>query len=312
MSSGPATVPRSRPDVSGAEGTHAPGVSVTTSPGRGDLPRVTVDTPAAAAEIYLTGAHMTSWAPAGHDPVLWMSDKSIFSRGVPLRGGIPVCFPWFGPHPSGTAPMHGFARISEWTLLDVVDQGERAEMVFGLEDTEETRGSVWPHHFRARYTVTVGAELSVSLEVTNTGQTAMTYTESFHTYLAVSDIRVIRLRGLEASSFVDRLAGTESVAATGEPLRFEAETERLYVQPGTITLHDPVAERRIRVTAHGSAQTLVWNPWIDKAAAMGDFGDDEWVGMVCIETANALDAAVHLNPGQSHTMAVTITVEPTG
>lgn len=296
----------------GAAGTRAPDVWVTTSPGHGDLPRVTVVTPAAAAEVYLAGAHVTSWAPAGHDPVLWMSEQSAFAPGVPIRGGIPVCFPWFGLHPSGTAPLHGFARISEWTLLDVVDQGKRAEMVFGLEDAEETRRSVWPHQFRARYTVTVGAELTVGLEVTNTGQSPVTYTESFHTYLAVSDIRVVRLHGLEASSFVDRLAGTESVAATGEALRLDAETERLYAQPGTITLHDPVAERRIRVTAHGSAQTIVWNPWIDKAAAMGDFGDDEWVGMVCVETANVLDAAVHLDPGQSHTMAVTITVEPTG
>lgn len=292
--------------------TPAPGVSVTTSQGCGDLSRLMVVTPAAVAEIYLSGAHVTCWAPEGHHPVLWMSKKSVFSLGAPLRGGIPVCFPWFGTHPSGTAPLHGFARISEWTLLDVVDHGTSAEMVFGLEDSEETRRSAWPHQFRARYMVSVGAELTVSLEVTNTGQAPMTYTESFHTYLAVSDIRVVRLQGLEASSFIDRLAGTESVAATGEALRLDAETERLYAEPGTITVHDPVAERRIRVTAQGSAQTIVWNPWIDKAAAMGDFGDDEWVGMVCVETANVLDAAVHLDPGQSHTTAVTITVERAG
>ena len=298
--------------MSSVEGTPTPDRSFTTSPGRGDLPRVKVVTPYATAETYLTGAHVTSWAPRGHDPVLWMSKKSIFAPGIPLRGGIPVCFPWFGSHPSGSAPMHGFARISEWTLLEAVDHGESAEMVFGLEDTEETRMSVWPHHFRARYTLTVGAELTVSLKVTNTGESPITYAESFHTYLAVSDIRVVRLDGLEASSFVDRLAGNERVAATGKPLRIDSETERLYAPPGTVTLQDPVVKRLIRVTAHGSAQTLVWNPWIDKAAAMGDFDDDEWVGMVCVETANILDAAIHLGPGQSHTMTVTIAVESTG
>jgi D-hexose-6-phosphate mutarotase len=284
---------------------------VLTSPGRGDLPRLTVSNPAAESEIYLAGAHVTSWAPRGHRPVLWMSENSAFALGLPLRGGVPLCFPWFGPHPSDVAPMHGFARISEWTLLEVVDHGTTTQAVFGLEDTEDTRGSVWPHPFRARYTVSVGAELTLSLTVTNTSQSPLTYAESFHTYFAVSDIRTVVLRGLEGVSFVDRLAGSQTVAPSGEELRFESETERMYIDPGTITLDDPAAKRRLRVTAHGAAHAIVWNPWIDKAAAMADFGDDEWITMVCIETANVLDAAVTLDPGQSHTMAVTIAMEPT-
>ncbi len=285
--------------------------SVRAEAGRGGLPRVVVSTAAATAEVYLQGAHVTAWAPAGQADVIWMSEKSAFAPGTPLRGGVPVCFPWFGPHPSGNAPLHGFARISEWTLAEVTEQGDEVVLVLTLSDTDATRASVWPHRFDARYTVTVGANLTLALEVTNTGAEPITFAEAFHTYLGVGDIREASITGLEQAPYVDRLVSPEWLEPTGARLTITAETDRVYAQPGTIAVADGAGARTLTVTAQGSANAVVWNPWIAKAAAMGDFGDDEWTRMVCVETCNVLDGAITLAPGARHAMVATVAVSAT-
>ncbi len=185
----------------------------------------------AAAEVYLQGAHLTSWVPVGHEPVIWMSRHSTFAPGSALRGGIPVCFPWFGPHPSDGAPLHGFARVSDWTLTHVAEEGDDVRLTLTLTDTEATRSSVWPHPFAARYLVTLGATLTLALEVENTGAEAITFAEAFHTYLRVGDVRTTSITGLEQSRYVDRLAPPEWHAPDGETLRLTAESDRLYEQP---------------------------------------------------------------------------------
>lgn len=285
--------------------------SVRAEAGKRGLPRVVVSTATATAEIYLQGAHVTAWAPAGQADVIWMSEKSAFAPGAPIRGGAPVCFPWFGPLPWGNAPLHGFARVSDWTLAEVTEQGDEVALVFTLSDSEETRASAWPHPFDARYTVTVGAGLTLALEVTNTGAEPITFAEAFHTYLGVGDVRDVSITGLEQAPYVDRLVSPEWLEPTGEPLTITAETDRVYAQPGTIAVVDRAGARTLTITAQGSANAVVWNPWIAKAAAMGDFGDDEWTQMVCIETCNVLDAAVTLAPGERHAMVATISVSAT-
>lgn len=289
-------------------GTLPASVRIEAGPGR--LPRVAVATPAATAEVYLQGAHVTGWAPAGSGPVIWMSERSAFAAGSPLRGGVPVCFPWFGPDTSGEGPLHGFARTSQWTLAEVAERGDDVVLTFTLAVTDATRSGAWPHAFDARYTVTVGAALTLALEVTNTDAGPITFTEALHTYLGVADVREALITGLERSAYVDRLDSPQRLAPTGEPLRISAETDRVYAQPGTITVADPAGGRSLAVAASGSANAVVWNPWITKSAAMGDFGDDEWTDMVCVETCNALDGAVTLQPGERHTMTATITVSP--
>lgn len=278
--------------------------SVRAEPGEGGLPRLVVAGPSGSAEIYLQGAHVTSWAPVGQDPVLWMSRRSQYAAGSALRGGVPVCFPWFGPSASG-GPLHGFARTTDWTLVDVVEQDDDVVLTFALEDTEASRASVWPHPFGAVYRVTVGATLRLELEVTNRGTVPFTFEEAFHTYLAVGDVREISIEGLEAMGFVDRLVGDGEQAPTGEPLRITGETDRVYAQPGTVVVHDP-ARRDLAVEADGSADVVVWNPWVAKSAAMADFGDDEWTSMVCVETGNVRGGAITLGTGASHTLTATI------
>lgn len=275
--------------------------SVTVEPGRGGLDKLVVATPAATAEIVLQGAHLTSWTPAGHDPVIWMSERSTFAPGAPIRGGIPVCFPWFGPGPSPAAGLHGFARTVPWTLVEAAGAGDAVNLTLALSDADVTDSQAWPHPFTARLTLLVGQSLAMDLTVTNTGEQSVTFQEALHTYLAVGDVREVHICGLEDLPFNDRLGPGDQKPA-GQMLRVTGETDRVYPQPGTIVVEDPTMGRTLSITASGSGNAVIWNPWVAKAAAMPDFGDAEWSQMLCVETCNVLERAVTLEPSASATM----------
>src|SRR5262245_45086921 len=168
--------------------------TVTLETGEGGLPRLTIVNPPARAEIYLHGAHVTAWQPAGHAPVLWMSGQSLWSAAKPIRGGVPICFPWFGPHASdASAPSHGFARLRDWTLVEARD-GDRGETHLAFElSPEASPAAAWPHAFTATYRVSVGTSLSLSLEVHNPAAEMFTFEEALHTYFAVRDIREVEI-----------------------------------------------------------------------------------------------------------------------
>lgn len=285
--------------------------SVTVAPGGGGLPRVRVEGPAATAELYLHGAHVTSWRPRGEDDVLWMSGASAYVPGTPLRGGIPICFPWFGASATDpSAPAHGFARRSAWELLGADEDGDDVTVRLGLGDSPATRDGVWPHRFAATCTVTVGHRLTVTLEVTNLDAAEVSFEEAFHTYLAVGDIGAVRVAGLDGATYLDRLAGAAPRTQHGA-IRFTDETDRIYVGTrATVTVEDAVRQRAVSVAKQGSATTVVWNPWVERSAAIPDLGDDDWTGMVCVETANVGADAVRLAPGATHLMSATLGVGP--
>ena len=286
--------------------------SVRLTTGRGGLPVLLVDGPAARGEIYLHGATVTDWTPAGRDPVLWVSPAAQFTRDTAIRGGVPICFPWFGAlagHPQ--APSHGFARLSDWTLAGAQDDGENVTVRLRLTDDEATRSSAWPHPFEAVYTVVFGSRLTLALEVTNRGSHEVVIEEALHTYYRVHDIRAAEVTGLEGAAFSDRLAGPGPEAGEPGPVRFGSETDRTYLGTTAATMiRDPGAGRCVAISKDGSAATVVWNPWIDKARAMGDFGDDDWQRMLCVEVANIGQTAIRLAPSGSHTMSATFELRP--
>ena len=284
--------------------------SVRLEPGGGGLPRLVVAAPAGTAEIYRHGAHVTRWRPAGHDDVLFLSEHSRYTPASAIRGGVPICFPWFGPKADAPeAPAHGFARVSEWTLEGAEETGDDVVVTLSLTDSEASRASAWPHPFRATLRVTVGARLGLDLEVHNTGTAPVRFEEALHTYLAVADARTVVVGGLEADRYLDKLGGPDPVPAAGEPVRLAGETDRIYLDTaGTTTVGDPAGGRRLTVAADGSGTTVLWNPWSGKAAALADLGDDEWTRMVCVETCNVGPAAVSLAPGAAHRMTATLGV----
>ena len=277
--------------------------------GGGGLPRIEITNPLGTAHVYLHGAHVSHFQPTGQAPVLWMSGKSLFVAGTPIRGGIPLCWPWFGPHSERKdVPSHGFARLKPWTLSETAQLSDgRTRVVLTLADDEASRAQ-WPHAFRVSYTVTVGRDLELDLRVDNPGSTAFRYEEALHTYLAVGDVRTTTVEGLAGTTYLDKVRDFARVVQDGA-VAFAGETDRVYLDTTAPCLVvDQVGKRRLGIAKEGSADTVVWNPWIAKAKAMTDFGDDEWTGMVCVETVNALGHAVDLAPGASHHLVARIGV----
>jgi glucose-6-phosphate 1-epimerase len=290
--------------------------SVKVDVGPGGLAVLRVTAPSASAEIYLRGAHVASWTPhssvlIGSDSgtgesVIWMSEKAEYTEGVPLRGGVPICFPWFGANADDpTEPSHGFARLAEWELIDATDVGSTVVLTLRLKDDMATRASAWGHRFEVLYTITVGSHLDLSLTVTNPDRKPFTFEAALHSYFGVSDIHSVSVTGLEDVAYIDKLDGPAPLPAEGHAVRFAGETDRIYLgSADTIRVLDPSAKRAIEIAPKDSHSTVVWNPWVAKAAKMADFGDSEWANMVCVETANIGASAVTLSSGESHTMAV--------
>jgi glucose-6-phosphate 1-epimerase len=279
--------------------------------GPGGLERLVLRTDSGDALVYLHGAHVAHYQPAGGRPVLWMSQESRFEAGQPLRGGIPVCFPWFGPNAgSPEAPVHGFARILPWSLADVTEDGGSLRAALELPAATAAR-SGFPGELSLSLAVVVGRVLRLELTASSGARAPVAFEAALHSYFAVSDVRRVVVRGLEDAPFVDKTAAMARRPAEGVPVAIRAETDRVYTgASGAVEIEDTTWGRRIVVTKAGSATTVVWNPWVAKAKAMPDFGDDEWTGMLCVEAANALEDAVTLPPGGSHVMTATLDALP--
>jgi D-hexose-6-phosphate mutarotase len=272
------------------------------------LALVRIETALCKAEITLQGAHVLQFQPAGAAPMLFVSRSSFHALGKPIRGGVPVCFPWFGPRAGQPeAPAHGFARTLPWEVESIEGTRELgATVILRLASSEATR-TLWPHDFIARLRVECTRQLGMTLEVENTGATPFQFEEALHTYFAVSDVRNVAVTGLERAAYLDKTDGLKLKQLDAQPLQITAETDRIFpANPATCTLEDPGIPRRIIVDKSGSQTTVVWNPWIAKAAALPDFGDDEWPQMLCIETANTGTDAITLAPGARHAMSATV------
>ena len=280
--------------------------------GRGGLARLSIGTDTCTAELYLHGAHLCRWQPRSQPhPVLWMSAASRFESGAPIRGGVPICFPWFGPKAGDpSAPVHGVARISAWRLDGATLEPDGSVVVRLGQACGASASPHVPHDVLLAYELRLGRDLSMALTVTNPGDAPITFEEALHTYLAVSDVRQVSVAGLEGATYVDKVDGARRKTQADPLVTIGGETDRLYLDTGAaITVTDPGLGRRIRVDKTGSRSTVVWNPWVAKSRAMPDFGDDEWPGMICVETANAADNAVTVPPHASHTMTAAISVQ---
>lgn len=277
--------------------------------GSGGLPRVQIGTPSAKADIYLHGAQVTSWQPARTADVIFLSEKAQWQDGKAIRGGIPVCFPWFRAKADDPqAPAHGFARTKEWQVESIsMAENEAVCARFSIASDAGSR-KWWPFEFRLEYAITVGKVLKLELKMNNTGGKALRFEEALHTYFRVGDVREVRVRGLGGLKFLDNRDGNREKMQAGE-LVLEKQTDNAYRNAsGPVEIVDAVVGRRLTTVKHNSNSTIVWNPWRDGAAGMSDFGDEEWTSMLCVEGGNIMSAGVDVGPGDSHTMAVSIEV----
>jgi glucose-6-phosphate 1-epimerase len=269
---------------------------------------VRITSPEAAAEMYLHGAHVTSWKPVGREEVLFLSSQSRWEHGQAIRGGVPVCFPWFGGKTDDPkAPAHGFARTQSWQLESIA-RIEGAVTVSMVTESNENTMRWWPAEFRLLHRATFGSELSLELVVTNKGRTSLRFEEALHAYFRVGNIEKARVRGLDKIHYLDKTDSNRKKMQHGE-IAIVSETDRVYLNTGDLVeLEDPVLPRCVRVTKENSRTTVVWNPWMQKAHALSDFADDEWEHMICIETSNVSDFSLSLEPEEQHTMKALIRI----
>ena len=280
---------------------------VTFLDGQGELPMLEISTAWSTVEIYLHGAHVTQFKKRDEPPLLFLSQCSRFVEGQPIRGGIPVIFPWFGAR-EGLA-QHGFARVKAWDLKEFVPAPDGSVSVrLRLPAGPEAAG--FPA-FTADYIVTVNQSLTLQLVITNQSRDAeFSFENCLHTYFEVADVTAISLGGLKGLSYLDKVAGFVEKTETSDALRIASEVDRIYQNTtGTVEILDPRLGRKIRVEKQGSASTVVWNPWIAKAQQMSDFGDEEYERMVCVESGNVASNSISLPPGGSSTLTVKLSSE---
>ncbi len=285
--------------------------------GPGDLLFARIENDLATATICLQGAQLTHWQPRSQsEPVIFLSARAQYTQGKPIRGGIPICWPWFGPHATDKSlPQHGFARNLLWEARAPVRlENGATQLSLLLFDNAKTR-ELWPHRFSLEYRLTVGDVLDIELTTTNTDGVSFSMSEALHAYLQVGDISAVRVLGLDGTEYIDKVDGEQRKRQEG-PLTFGAEIDRLYVDTeAQCTIADPLLKRRIHITKRGSHSTVVWNPWEKKAAALADLGAAPatrggWRQFACVESANAGGNTLTLAPGQSHSLAARYHAEP--
>jgi D-hexose-6-phosphate mutarotase len=272
-----------------------------------------IDNALASASLCLQGAHLMSWQPKGQVvPVVWLSRDAKLVEGKSIRGGAPVCWPWFGPHATESSfPGHGFARTVPWRVIESGSEPNGAtRLTLRLAQSEKTRAQ-WAHDCSVDLTVIVGETLRMELVTENRGSTDFLIGEALHTYFQIGDIGSVRVSGLDGCAYWDKVGGSNLRTQQGD-IAFSGETDRVYVNTGAeCVIHDDRLKRRIRIAKSGSLSTVVWTPWAEKAAKMGDMGQpDGWREMVCVESANAIDNLVKVAPGARHALIVEYRAEP--
>jgi glucose-6-phosphate 1-epimerase len=250
-----------------------PGAAQVTA-GNGGLPRVVITTSAATGEIYLHGAHLTSWRPAGEEEVIFVSDRSHFQDGEAIRGGIPVCFPWFrNKLDNPKAPSHGVVRTKTWDLDSIQLQNDDVVVKLSTKSDAATR-AWWPHDFLLTHRLTIGSELMQELVMVNTGAAPLRFEEALHTYYRVGAADKVQIKGLDGVSYRDNMDDNREKKQNGD-IEFTTQTDRAYLDTQhSVEIVDSVLHRRIQLTKVNSRSTVVWNPWSTGAKTMADLAHD--------------------------------------
>jgi glucose-6-phosphate 1-epimerase len=267
-------------------------------------------TPLARASVALHGAHVLSFKPRDGHEVLWMSPEARIAEGQGIRGGIPVCWPWFAQHPDGPRlPDHGFVRKTAWRVAASDAPDDTASIMLATA-TDAASRALWPGEADLALTVTLSDALRVDLVTRNIGMAGFQLTEALHTYVAVGNVVDTAISGLEGRTYLDKLQAYARRRQEG-PITFAGEVDRIYENtPDDVLIADHGNGRVVRVAKSGSTSTVVWNPWIEKSKTLSAMPAQGYLGMVCVETTNAGGDVVTLNPGDSHRLSTILSVEP--
>ena len=276
--------------------------SVTTKKHATGLDYVEVNTSLCQARIFLQGAQIDYFQPVGKPPLLWVSSADDYQPGNGIRGGVPVCWPWFGMSSEANFPQHGFARTRIWALESVEMRNQLVDLRFSLKISEQDK-IYWPHNTQVSVLFTLGDTLSISLVNTNLGDETVTLTQALHTYFPIEDIHQLKVSGFSGSKYIEFAEGP--YPQTTDEVRFDRETDRVYTELGPVQLlHTP--QGIIEVSRENSQSAVLWNPWIEKSQRLGRFNPEDYLTMVCLEAANVLEDKVVLAPGETHSLVTHI------
>lgn len=269
---------------------------VETTPG---YPVFEIAHPACSARVALHGAHVISWKPADEEEVLYLSPDAVFREGKAIRGGVPICWPWFNKHPADPAqPSHGLVRGRFWKLLDAAEDASGVVLRFGFRD------GIW----NAEVTIKAGEELEVALLSKNLSEVPIVVSGALHPYFAVSDISQVRVANLDGCAYLDTVGEPQMRKQKGD-VTFGGEMDLIYDSSSSSLLVDDLSGRTLLIEKSGSPSTVIWNPWVEKAAALDDLPDEGYRRFCCIEAAIANDRAEIVMPGSSHLLMTRISVE---
>ncbi|MFV2054904.1 MAG: D-hexose-6-phosphate mutarotase [Thiohalomonadales bacterium] len=279
--------------------------------GQGGIPVVNIKNRQATASISVQGAHLLSWIPAGADDVIWLSADATFAPGKSIRGGIPVCWPWFGAHENNKDyPAHGFARTELWQVTATQSiSADETQITFTLDTNQRDsdKQAMWPWPTTVEYSLIIAKTLSLEVKTTNLSGQTITIGQALHTYFSIHDINHTTVTGLEGKEYLDKTDGFKRKQQIG-PITIDSEVDRVYLEtPDDVVVDD--TKRKITIKKRESQTTIVWNPWKDVAEKMGDLGENGYLNMLCVESANAAQDTVSLAAGESHSLRVTYAIE---
>lgn len=279
--------------------------------GKGGFPFIAIQNENATALICVYSGQVLSFLPANEqDNLLFLSEAAYFQSGKAIKGGVPICWPWFGPDPEGLGrPAHGFVRTRSWSVsgIEMTTKGE-TKVALGLVATQETR-AIWPQSFDLELVITVGNCLTLELVTRNTGEHAFAITQALHTYFKVGDINKVKVLGLENAVYLDKVNGGVLKTQKGAVIVTE-EVDRIYTDVAReLIIDDATLNRRIHISGAGSKTAVVWNPWVENCKKMADLKDDDYKRFLCVETANAAADVVKVSPGGESRLIANYRVE---
>ena len=279
--------------------------------GKGGFPVIEIKNEYAKAVISVYAGQVLSFQPVAQaEDMMFLSSQAYYQEGKAMKGGTPICWPWFGPDPEAKGrSSHGFVRNRLWQMREVVTTQDGAtQVIMGLVDTEETR-TIWDYAFDVAIAITVGSSLTVELITRNTGDRPFFITQALHTYFKIGDINQVKVLGLEDNAYLDKVDGGKQKTQTGA-VTFSAECDRIYLDvPPELTIEDEALKRKIKVTATNSNTAIVWNPGATISAKMADLGDRDYQHFVCVETANAANEIIEVAAGSEYKMTAHYAIE---
>ena len=277
--------------------------------GKGGFPLIEIDGPKAKASISVYGGQVLSFQPTNEpEDLMFLSEKAYYKEGKAIKGGVPVCWPWFGPDPEG-GPSHGFVRNRLWEVLatETTASGE-VKVTLGVGATAETR-EIWSEEFEVAIAISIGDTLTVELITRNRGDRAFSITQALHTYFKVGDIQRVKVIGLEELEYIDKPDGGAKKTQKGA-VTFASEVDRIYTNvPNELVIEDAALGRKVYISSSGSKTAIVWNPWVEISAKMADLEDEDYKRLVCVETANAADDVVEVPASSEYRLVANYRIE---